>query len=60
MKTVACALLLLWAVSAAAQTAAPPPPPLPADSKARPSTKPRQQIILSPKDREAIDARELK
>lgn len=68
MKSVAYAVLLLaalmWTALASAQTAAPAPPPMSSDSKPKPSngksTKPRQSIILSPSDRQAIDARELK
>ena len=65
MRTVALALLLLWAMAAYAQTtSAPPPPPMPPESKAAkpapaPST-PRRAIELSPAERQAIDARELK
>jgi hypothetical protein len=59
------ALLLAWAPSAFAQTTvAPPPPPLPASTEtkaAKPApAKPRRTIELSPAEREAIDARELK
>lgn len=70
MKTVALAVLFALAATAYAQTApAPPPPPLPAatDVKAakpasgKPaSAKPRRAIELTPAEREAIDARELK
>ena len=65
MRTVAFALLLAWAMAAYAQaTSAPPPPPMPPESKAAkpapaPST-PRRAIELSPAERQAIDARELK
>ncbi len=65
MKIVGLAMLLVWAPIAFTQTTvAPPPPPLPAstDPKAvKPApTKPRRAIELSPAEREAIDARELK
>ena len=65
MRTVALALLLLWAVTATAQTtSAPPPPPMPPESKAaKPAPPPstlRRAIELSPAERQTIDARELK
>ena len=65
MRLVAFALLLAWVSTSLAQpTAAPPPPPMPAatDAKsAKPApAKPRRAIELSPAEREAIDARELK
>lgn len=65
MRTVAFAVLLPWAMAAYAQTtSAPPPPPMPPDSKTSkpalaPAT-PRRAIELSPAERQAIDARELK
>lgn len=64
MKTVGLAVLLALAPIASAQTA-PPPPPMPAagpaDKAAKPlPAKPRRAIELSPAEREAIDARELK
>ena len=65
MRTVAFAVLWLWAMAAHAQaTGAPPPPPMPSatESKAaKPApAKPRRTIELSPAERQAIDARELK
>ena len=64
MKFVVSAVLLGWFAMALAQTPAPPPPPMPAATDARgtkPSpAKPRRAIELSPAEREAIDARELK
>ena len=65
MKSVLLSLLLAWAPIALAQTTvAPLPPPLPASTEtkaAKPApTKPRRAIELSPAEREAIDARELK
>ena len=64
MKFVVAAVLLTWVAMAPAQTPAPPPPPMPAatdakGAKAAPS-KPRRAIELSPAERDAIDARELK
>ena len=65
MKSVLLSLLLAWAQIALAQTTvAPLPPPFPASTEtkaAKPApTKPRRAIELSPAEREAIDARELK
>ncbi|MBC8119979.1 MAG: hypothetical protein H7X75_10435 [Burkholderiaceae bacterium] len=69
MKSAVLALLMPWAMAAYAQapvpSAPPGPPPLPAaDSKAVKPTlapaKPRRAIELSPAERQAIDARELK
>lgn len=65
MRTVAFAVLLPWAMAAYAQTtSAPPPPPMPPDSKtSKPAlapAPPRRAIELSPAERQAIDARELK
>ncbi len=62
MKTVAFAVLWVSTMAYAQSTSAPPPPPLPAENKAaKPApAKPRSTINLSPADRQAIDARELK
>jgi len=64
MRTVAFAVLLLWAMAVYAQTTgAPPPPPMPPESKVAkpaPASTPRRAIELSPAERQAIDARELK
>lgn len=59
------AMSLAWAPIAFAQTSvAPPPPPLPASTETKAgkpvSSKPRRAIELSPAERAAIDARELK
>ncbi|HVG05876.1 MAG TPA: hypothetical protein VM937_13140 [Burkholderiaceae bacterium] len=62
MKTVALAVLLAWTPIALAQTSAPPPLPTAPDARsAKPApAKPRRAIELSPAERAAIDARELK
>ncbi len=64
MRTVAFAVWLLWAMAVYAQTTgAPPPPPMPPESKVAkpaPASTPRRAIELSPAERQAIDARELK
>ena len=64
MKTVVLAVLLAWAPMAFAQTPAPSPPPMPASTEAKAAkpvlAKPRRAIELSPAERQAIDARELK
>lgn len=65
MKTVALAVWLALAATAYAQTTpAPPSPPMPASTgfkAAKPApAKPRRAIELTPDEREAIDARELK
>ena len=65
MKTVAFAVLVVWSLVALAQASTvPPPPPLPSASETKstqPSpAKPRRAIELSPTERQAIDARELK
>ena len=63
MRTVAFAVLSLWAIAANAQsTPAPAPPPMPAEVKAQKPApaKPRRAIELSPAERQAIDERELK
>ena len=62
MKTVALAVLLAWTPIAFAQTSAPPPIPAANDARsAKPApAKPRRAIELSPAERAAIDARELK
>ena len=62
MKTVALAVLLAWGPLAFAQTSAPPPMTAATDAKsAKPApAKPRRAIELSPAERAAIDARELK
>ncbi len=69
MKTAVFALwmatLLAWPpVSFAQTTVAPPPPPMPASTEAKAPkpapSKPRRAIELSPAEREAIDAREMK
>lgn len=65
MKTVALAVLLVWASTAVAQTTAvPAPPPMPTakeEKATKPApAKPRRAIELSPAERDAIDARELK
>lgn len=63
MKSAVFAVLMPWAIMVCAQSPAPPPMP-PADVKAvKPATapaKPRRAIELSPAERQAIDARELK
>ncbi|MDQ3188233.1 MAG: hypothetical protein M3Q28_04945 [Pseudomonadota bacterium] len=65
MKTVAFAVLVVWTHVALAQAGTvPPPPPLPSASETKPTqpspAKPRRAIELSPTERQAIDARELK
>ena len=69
MKFAVFALLMPWAIVVGAQSPAPAapsaPPPLPAaDATAvkpvAPPAKPRRAIELSPAERQAIDARELK
>ncbi len=64
MKFVALAFALAWSSTVPAQTTAPPPPPMPAannDKPAQPAlARPRRAIELSPAERQAIDARELK
>jgi len=65
MKTVAFAVLVVWTHVALAQAGTvPPPPPLSSASETKPTqplpAKPRRAIELSPTERQAIDARELK
>ncbi len=66
MRAVAFSVLFLSTLAHAQTTSAPPPPPLlpltPAENKAaKPGpAKPRSTINLSPAERQAIDARELK
>ncbi|MEP6608193.1 MAG: hypothetical protein ABJA83_05905 [Burkholderiaceae bacterium] len=59
MKPAMFSVLLPWAMLAHAQSSA--PPPMPPESKAKPApAAPRPKIELSPAERQAIDARELR